>query len=242
MVRTRDFSYDRGSTIVSVVVRRHGAAWLRAAFGAGQIMVVVDRKGTILHRAEDASAVGAFAGLDLTNADFDRASLAGADFTGATLNRASFAGADLSGAELCAVVMEDANLTGARLVGARLRRANLYWLMAVDADFTDADLAGAAMKGAALQNATFFGADLRGACFEPDSLGSGTDLRGADLRGAATEGASFIGARYDYGTHFSEGFEPTEHGMVLDGADDPVLASGEADPVLVEDWVGGDGG
>jgi uncharacterized protein YjbI with pentapeptide repeats len=74
-------------------------------------------------------------GVNLTNADLERANLTGADLTGANL-----VGADLEKANLGTANLSDANLLGADLEKANLMGANL----------TNANLMGAELEKATM--------------------------------------------------------------------------------------------
>jgi len=97
------------------------------------------------------------------------------------------------------VVLSGINLARADLCEASFRSARLF-----EANLKGVHLEGADLSYACLQKATLSGADLHGA-----------ELRGADLRLAKLEGANFRGAVYDKQTTFPQGFDPTQHDMVL---------------------------
>lgn len=99
------------------------------------------------------------AGVDLSNAELDRAfiesvNLSGADLSGATLSRtnlrrANLSGANLSGADLYEADLYQANLAGASLKNARLTRARL-----VEVDLSNADLENSNIYGIAAWDLT----------------------------------------------------------------------------------------
>ena len=92
-------------------------------------------------RTRVALEVAVRAGVSLTYASLDRASLVGARLDGASLDRASLNGASLDGASLVGARLDGASLDGASLVGARLVGASL-----VGANLDDASLVGASLR------------------------------------------------------------------------------------------------
>ena len=155
----------------------------------------------------------------LAFADFSHSNLSYSDFRAAHMGYTNFSNAKLSYADLRRAFMIGANLRHARLFGANLRTADLTSANLFEAQLTYADLFHADLDDADLQNAILHNANLSYAQLNNANL-SGADLRGANLKKAIIENTVFDGARYsnstNYVTIFPDGFNPEEHGMVLD--------------------------
>ena len=78
------------------------------------------------------------------------------------------------------------------------------------------DVQGANLQGANLTQVILRGANLAGANLEPDNMAVEASLHHSDLSGANLEKTKLDGVLYDSHTKFPVGFNPTEHGMVLD--------------------------
>ena len=133
-------------------------------------------------------------GVDLADADLDRANLAGANlqgvnFQGADLDFAYFVGANLQGANLAeseldgAMLMmanlesanlQDAQLVGANFQGANLTNANLQRHESIAADFQDALLVGANLSQADMLGINLNRANADQATLEASDLGDYT--------------------------------------------------------------------
>lgn len=151
--------------------------------------------------------------MDLSNANFQEASLYGcnlneanlnktnfvrADLRGATIENATLVNADLENADLRvggissgnsfdtgqAVNFRGANLSGAKLAGSMASKADFSDAILADANMTKADLRGAMMEGADLSNAEIQGADLSGASFKAAIL---TGVRINDIMAASID-------------------------------------------------------
>lgn len=88
--------------------------------------------------------------------------------------------------------------------GAKLEAVNLPETDLFGVAFVLTNLEKANFQGAYLAKALLMGANLRGA-----------DLCGADLRGANLTGADLTGAVYDQNTKLPDGFNFSDHGMIL---------------------------
>ncbi len=97
---------------------------------------------------------------NLRQADLCWVDLSGANFRRATLSNAEFRGADLSGADLFRAKLVEADLYGADLSGAGL----------IEADLREADLRGADLNAADLSRADLSRADLSRANLEEVTL------------------------------------------------------------------------
>jgi uncharacterized protein YjbI with pentapeptide repeats len=149
-------------------------------------------------------------GVDLSNANLEKADLTGADLSEANLLKANLAGvdgsgmklvnalalrsrfkeawldgADLSGADLTNADFADANLERSAGAAVKLAQARLRGVKATGARWPDADLSEAKM-----QAAVFVGADLRRADFTEAVLAD-ADLTDANLDGAVGINAKF---------------------------------------------------
>ncbi|MFI5914006.1 pentapeptide repeat-containing protein [Dactylosporangium sp. NPDC051541] len=119
-------------------------------------------------------------GVDLSDANLDRAYMAGATLDHAVLSRVRMIG-NLSSINLEGSILVDASLPGARiqdgdLRGANLTRAKLNGAYLAHASMIDAILIGADLGGADLRAAFLDGADFTNAQMAK------ADLRGTDLR------------------------------------------------------------
>jgi uncharacterized protein YjbI with pentapeptide repeats len=126
--------------------------------------------------------------------------------------------AHLEAANLVNARLEIAFLHGANLRAAILYRAQLQGAYLREADLTNADLIWANCFGAHFERACLQGADLKWASLSLAYL-DGADLRGADLRHAtvAPQSANNLlleGAKYDGGTEWPAGFDPSHVGAV----------------------------
>jgi hypothetical protein len=103
--------------------------------------------------------------IDLTRADFRKASLTRANLAGADLHWANLAAADLEGADLRLANLILAHLENADLRGADFTKANLLMalIQAADlrwADLSETNLTGVDLPGTNLTHAILSGADL----------------------------------------------------------------------------------
>lgn len=135
-------------------------------------------------------------GPDLRGANLDGVNLAGILLTFARLDHASLRGANLDGAQLettwlDAVDLTDATLRDAHLDGAALRDSTL-----AGADLSGAHLPQADLGGADLRRAILCDADLTWAYLGDTQL-AGADVTGARLSGAVVTGGNLDGIRLD---------------------------------------------
>jgi uncharacterized protein YjbI with pentapeptide repeats len=153
-------------------------------------------------------------GVDLSNANLEKADLTGADLTEATLMKANLGGidgsgmklrnalglrarfkdawmdgADLTGADLTNADFADANLERSVGPGVKLAQARLRGVKASGARWPDADLSEAKCPQADFTGADLSRADLTEAVFAE------ADLTGAVLEGAAGPGVKLPGAK-----------------------------------------------
>jgi uncharacterized protein YjbI with pentapeptide repeats len=115
---------------------------------------------------------------DLWRADLQEANLRVGKLQRADLGEAALQRADLMGADLQSAALGGAHLQGAEMWGAHLQRANL-----VGADLQKANLRGANLQGANLRVARLQSTNLRGAKLQNADLGE-ANLQKSDLRGA----------------------------------------------------------
>ncbi len=125
-------------------------------------------------------------GLDLREANLEKANLSEVDLHGADLRNATLDGANLRKANLEGADLSQADFRKADLWQANLQRVNLY----------EADLQGAELGGAKLQESYLLQTDLRGAELDRVDLERAelvqTDLRGAYLAGARLRGMILV--------------------------------------------------
>jgi uncharacterized protein YjbI with pentapeptide repeats len=142
-------------------------------------------------------ASGKFPGIDLVEADLERANLRNADLSMAGLREAHIYGADLESATLINANLSEANLDKASLKGVVAERANFC-----RASLREANLREARLDESHLREVRLSGADLRSASLvDCTFVEAGLDnarLSGADLREAFFLGANLTGA--DLGT------------------------------------------
>jgi uncharacterized protein YjbI with pentapeptide repeats len=135
--------------------------------------------------------------------------------SGRDYRHAEFAGADLHGllfAKNYQFVCADlrlATLTRIHFLRSDLRKANLR----------GATLRGASMSACDLREADLRDTDLRDVRFGVASTAAG--WRGSNLDGALFDGADLRGAKYRPETIWPAGFEPAEHGAMLNRPGDP---------------------
>ena len=140
----------------------------------------------------------ALSGVDLNNANLEKADLTGTDLGSANLVRADFTGCDATGASFSEATAVGARFKEAVLEGAKLDRADLS-----HADLTEADLQGSEGRGVKLSGAKLRetdarqvkwpGADLTEARLHQAKLDN-ADLSGATFAEASVVECSFVGA------------------------------------------------
>jgi len=140
-----------------------------------------------------------FEDATLTNADLSSANLTDADFYRAVLADADLSSANLANAYLRSATLTDANLGSANLTNAYLRDATL-----TNADLSSANLTDAYFGSATLTNANLNSANLTNADFYDVTL-TNADLTGAYVAGAdfrSTTDSGFTSARlYSTASH-----------------------------------------
>lgn len=114
----------------------------------------------------------------------------------------------LLGTDLRKAGLDYAQLARVDLEGANLRWAWLRWARLESADLSHTDLRNAHLDGASLVGAELNDAQLQGA-----------HLQGASLQGADITGARFEGALASPETHWPDGFNPAEAGVITAPAD-----------------------
>jgi uncharacterized protein YjbI with pentapeptide repeats len=170
--------------------------------------------GAILLRADLSRAVLSAANLssaNLSGAMLGGANLSGVTLAGADLSRASLARANVSNVDLKAVDLEAVDLGGV-LYDRETRwpngcdpRARGALKLGPDAELGGADLHEADLRHSDLRNGHLRGANLMRA-----------DLRGATLDGADLHDAVLTDAVYSRETRWPDGYDPRQHGAVLD--------------------------
>ena len=98
------------------------------------------------------TSIGVFSGVDLTNANFNKADLRSVDFSNVTLENTQFLFADLTGAEfsgkdLTSINFGHANLSHTNLSNTILSHKNLYNTTLVGANLSNANLSGVDLSG-----------------------------------------------------------------------------------------------
>lgn len=122
---------------------------------------------------------------------------------------------DLSGSLMEGCVFDKGPLFETKFMNAGLFKASFAKTLLVNVDFS----------GARLWKADFSNAMLAGVNFKRAKL-TGADLTGGDFRTTNLDRAkSLLGAKYTAATQFPRGFDPEEHGMLLD--EPPTGAGGE---------------
>ncbi|WUD71376.1 pentapeptide repeat-containing protein [Streptomyces sp. NBC_00510] len=154
-----------------------------------------------------------FQELRLDRTDLRRARLVFADFADADLHYCDLTDSGLNGADL-----RRADLTGIFLAGAVLIDATLHQADLRTAVLWHARLEGADLRATDLSGADLTGAVVKGARFEL------ADLRGADLTCTDLSTASLSGAVADVTTIWPTGFEASDAGVIMAGADAPPRA------------------
>ena len=117
-------------------------------------------------------------------------------------------GADLSGQEMDALDLSSLDLQSANFSGSEL-----YWLMMNNAHCRGANFRGARLSGAMLNGTDLRNCDFTDAYLSYDSLQGAASVCRSDLRGAVLQGVNLKGCKYDEGTKFPEGFDPSAAGM-----------------------------
>jgi len=136
---------------------------------------------------------GGAEGLDLRQANLEKADLSHLDLRGAALGSANLHAADLRSANLQEANLHQVNLHGAFLLEADLQAADLSNASLQGADLTRTDLQRADLSNANLDESDLFQADLRRAY-----------LAGASLRGTILENANW--GDYVLGDEIDGGF------------------------------------
>jgi uncharacterized protein YjbI with pentapeptide repeats len=146
-------------------------------------------------RFHGCNAVGVdFRYCDLSQVEFDDATLDGADFRYCNLLGAKFGDASLEGADF-----RNCNMQGCKFGGARLINASFDGCK-VDSNFEaclfdGADLSGASLRGCTLLCSSFRGATLDGAKFEGSSI-EGLKVAGSELLSADFGAGVRVRSRY----------------------------------------------
>lgn len=198
--------YARGGpaqAIAATLLLRLDPAWrpldacdacLRGALLGGAAWARLDLTRADLERAQLAAAdltEAKLEGAQLADADLTRANLSGANLEGAEVKRAVFTRADLTSVRGKRLDFRGADLCGARCGGADLHAANLACVHLDNASFERASLRYCVFEGARLNGADFSRADLSYARF------AGTDLRTAKWTGAVLDGAWLAGCNLE---------------------------------------------
>ncbi len=117
---------------------------------------------------------------------------------------------DLSGANLNLARLSRVSLKEANLRGSNLSKADLSW-----ADLEQAKLIGSDLRGADLSGANLNGANLSGIVLSQGGLGA-FSLFGDDHEIEFFTKTVFTSAKYNAKTILPKGFNPADHGMILD--------------------------
>ena len=146
-----------------------------------------------------------FQGARLTNTQFQRARLQNAQFQGALLQNAQFQGVQLQNAQFQGALLTNAQFQKAQLRNAQFQRARLQ-----NAKFQRALLRNAQFQRARLRNAQFQRAQLRDAQFQGALLTNaqfqGAQLQNAQFQGAWLQNAKFQGCVSDSPTQWNDSF------------------------------------
>lgn len=165
-----------------------------------------------------------FAGVDLANANFERAMLTEVDFARSILNSACFDHGVLNNCGFDDCIAEGCFLAFSTLKNVSCARADFYWASFFSSTWNDCNLDGADLR-ASIRDSTFEYCNFVGANFSLNNLGGKTPLEqskfhecefiDADLSGAHIQNCEFHGSTYSAQTRFPKGFDPERHRMKL---------------------------